>query len=435
MNTLNFHDLIPGGAHTYSKGDDQFSSNTPPSIIKGFGSKLLASDEKIYLDCGMGLASVSIGHGQIEIIEEVYDKIKDGTNFMRPSSLEGEIALKFLSLIPCHSMIKFSKNGSTVTTAAVKLARAYTNRKLIAVPEGHPFYSYDDWFIGSTLSNKGIPDEISNLTVSFKHCSSESLLELFKKYPNQIAAVITEPEKNFCSNCSCGNSPSKFLESAIRITKDNGSVFILDEMQSGFRLDFPGAISKYNIEPDLTTWGKGIANGFSFSCLTGKKEIMRLGGINNIGEEKVFLVSTTHGAESTGLAAVSATIDFFKNNNVINHNHQIGKLIHNGIKSIVQKYSMQEYVKVFECDWLPGIDFLSRNENPMVYKTIIIQEMIKRLVMFQGVFVPCFRHTEDDVNQFCIAFEESIIYLKNYIELGGPGLIGNPVKPVFRKII
>jgi glutamate-1-semialdehyde aminotransferase len=363
----------------------------------------------------MGLASVSIGHGEPEIAEAVFAAISDGTNFMRPSQLEGVIGEKFLKLIPKHEMIKFAKNGSTVTTAAVKLARAFTGRKLIAIPHGHPFYSYDDWFIGSTLSNHGVPSEISSLTVSFKHCSVESLTELFEKYPNQIAAVITEPEKNYCSNCTCGHSVSEFLKTAIKLSHKNGALFILDEMQSGFRIDFPGAISKYDIEPDMATWGKGIANGFSFCCLTGIEKVMRLGGIKNQGEKKVFLVSTTHGAESTGLAAVNATIDFFKKNSVIKH-------------------EFDNLIQVFECDWMPGIDFKDADKG-LLYKTIIIQEMIKQKILFQGIFVPCYRHTLNDVKIFSIAFDKALEYLKKHLNNNGPGLIGEPVKPVFRQIV
>ena len=428
------HRIIPGGAHTYSKGDDQFSENAPKLIIKGAGSHVLGDDGIEYLDCGMGLASVSIGHGEKEIVDAVYDEILKGTNFMRPSLLEGVIAEKYLSLIPCHQMIKFAKNGSTVTTAAVKLARAYTGRKLIAVPLGHPFYSYDDWFIGSTVTSHGVPSEISALTVSFKHCSPESLLELFEKYPGQIAAVITEPEKNYCSNCTCGHSAADFLHRAIDITHANGALFILDEMQSGFRIDCPGSISKYNLKPDMATWGKGIANGFSFCCLTGTEEVMRLGGIKNFGEKKVFLVSTTHGAESTGLAAVDATIDFFKKNSVIKHNHDIGRSVHQGMKAIVEKHGLTNILHVFECDWMPGIDFKDA-ANALRFKTIIIQEMVKHKVLFQGVFVPCYRHTPDDVETFCQAFEKVIEYLKNHLNNNGPGLIGEPVKPVFRQIV
>jgi len=160
---LNFHDIIPGGCHTYSKGDDQFSSNAPKFLVGGKGAHC-TDGERQFLDCGMGLASVTLGHAFDKVNEVVVDVIKHGTNFMRPSLLEYQTAEMFLEMIPQHSMIKFAKNGSTATTAAVKLARAYTNRKLIAVPIDHPFYSYDDWFIGSTAADFGVPNEIKNLT-------------------------------------------------------------------------------------------------------------------------------------------------------------------------------------------------------------------------------------------------------------------------------
>ena len=431
---MDLHSIIPGGAHTYSKGDDQFSENAPKYIIKGDGSHIIADDGIDYLDCGMGLASVSIGHGEKDIVNAVTEAISQGTNFMRPSQLEGKIAEKFLSLVPYHQMIKFAKNGSTVTTAAVKLARAFTGRKLIAVPHGHPFYSYDDWFIGSTVANHGVPSEISELTVSFKFCDIDSLQKLFEQYPGQIAAVISEPEKNYCSNCNCKSSAKEFLENVIKISHDNGALFILDEMQTGFRMDLPGAISKYDLKPDMVTWGKGIANGFSFCCLTGLENIMQLGGIKNFGQKKVFLVSTTHGAESTGLAAVDATIDFFKNNNVINHNHNIGKMVHQGMKLIVEKFNLADLIRILECDWMPGLDFTDQTDS-LRFKTIIMQEMVKQKVLFQGVFVPCYRHTADDVETFCLAFEKAVEYLNNHLNNNGPGLDGDPVKPVFRQIV
>ena len=206
------------------------------------------------------------------------------------------MAQTFLSIVPQHDRIKFSKNGSTVTTAAVKLARAYTGRKLVAFPADHPFYSYDDWFIGKTQCNKGVPDEFSALSISYQSCNINSLINLFEKYPNQIAAVITEPEKPNCTNCSCSLSTKDYLQKAISVTKKNGAVFILDEMITGFKVDFPGAITKYNLTPDLSTWGKGVANGFSFCALTGKKEVMDLGGILNKGRGKgVFNINYSWG--------------------------------------------------------------------------------------------------------------------------------------------
>lgn len=277
------HELIPGGAHTYSKGDDQFSQNAPAAILRGEGAWVWDIENRRFLDCSMGLTSVSLGHAYKPILKAVAKELEFGVNFQRPSYIELEMAEIFLSLLPQHDMVKFAKNGSTVTTAAVKLARAYTGKKLVAFPRDHPFFSYDDWFIGKTSCDKGVPEEIKKLSITFNSCDINSLKELFDRYPGQIAAVITEPEKPHCSSegiCRfCGNNVQRFLKEAINITKQHGAIFILDEMVTGFKTHFPGSITKYDLDPDLATWGKGIANGFSFCALTGKRDIMELGGI------------------------------------------------------------------------------------------------------------------------------------------------------------
>jgi glutamate-1-semialdehyde 2,1-aminomutase len=432
----NIQEIIPGGAHTYSKGDDQFPSNAPKLISYGKGAYVWDEDGNKFLDCGMGLASVSLGHGIKEITLSVSNTIELGTNFMRPSVLEKLVANEFLEMLPYHEMIKFAKNGSTVTTAAVKLARAYTGRDLILVPEGHPFYSYDDWFIGTTDADFGIPENIKNLTLKFKACSISSLEEMFNKYPDKIAAVITEPEKNWCSNCNCEQKPNEFLKKAIELTKKNGAIFILDEMQSGYRLGFPGAMSKYRLEPHLTTWGKGIANGFSFCCLTGVKELMEQGSIRNIGERKLFLISTTHGAESTGLSAALATKDFFIKNNVVEHINKIGKEFIRQTEKVIKENNFESFVNVYNCSWMPGFNFTKFNEfDPAFIKTYLLQELIKENILFQGVFVPSYSHCIEDVLFFSVALDKSIKRIKNWIEFGGEGLVGEEVKPVFRKYI
>ena len=432
------HDLIPGGAHTYSKGDDQFPILSPAAIVKGKGAHVWDVDGNKYLDCSMGLTSVSLGHAYEPVLKAVRNELENGVNFQRPAALEMEMAEIFLALVPGHDMIKFSKNGSIVTTAAVKLARAKTGRKLVAFPGDHPFYSYDDWFIGSTPCNKGIPDEVSNLSVTFKSCDINSLRELFKKYPNQIACVITEPEKNSCGNgCSCTLDVGEYLRQAIDLCHENGALFIADEMVSGFKTDFPGTITKYGLQPDMATWGKGIANGFSFCALTGKKEVMELGGINREGEEKVFLISTTHGGETHGMAAAIATINEYKDKNVIAHNHQIGKKLIDMCQQLVSENNLSEYVNVIPSEWMPV--FVFKDENKVAcqgFRTLFLQEMIKRGILFQGIFVPCFSHTDDDVYYFAKAFSETLEIYNQALKDGySKYLHGNPAKAVFRKIL
>jgi glutamate-1-semialdehyde aminotransferase len=426
------HGLIPGGAHTYSKGDDQFPEVSPAAIDYGKGAYVWDIDGNKFLDCSMGLTSVSLGHAYEPVLEKVREELLKGVNFQRPSSIERVMAERFLALVPQHDMIKFAKNGSAVTTAAVKLARAYTGRELVAYPAEHPFYSFDDWFIGATGCNKGIPSSIQDLTKSFKANDINSLKALFDEFPNKIACIISEPEKSTDTH-----DIGAFLREAIELCHANGALFILDEMVTGFKTGFPGSISKYNIKPDLATWGKGIANGFSFCALTGTKEIMNLGGIKNIGKEKVFLISTTHGGETHAIAAGLASIDAFEKNNVINHLHHIGGYANNGIAALINKRGLENYVKIAKADWMPTLIFLDENSNPNAgFRTLALQEMIKQGVLFQGIISPCYAHSKADIDYFVHALDKSLTVYEKALEDGYQKfLIGEPAKPVFRKIL
>jgi glutamate-1-semialdehyde aminotransferase len=427
------HNLIPGGAHTYSKGDDQFPLLSPAAISYGKGGYLFDIDDNKFLDCSMGLTSVSLGHAYEPVINRIKLELDKGVNFMRPSIIEGEMAEKFLSLVQQHDMIKFAKNGSIVTTAAVKLARAKTGRKLVAFPSDHPFYSYDDWFIAKTACNLGIPDEIIDLSVTFKSNDLKSLEELFSKYPNQIACVITEPERSVDIEIDC----AKFIKEAIELTHKNGALFILDEMITGFKTDFPGSIKKFNIKPDMATWGKGIANGFSFCALTGTKDVMELGGIRNTGSEKVFLVSTTHGGETHTIAAGLATIHEFEKNKVIEKNQALGDYFVAEVNKVILAKRLQAFVSVYNSNWMPILSFKNKNGdvcNGM--RTYVLQELIKKGVLCQGIFIPCFNHTKFDVDYFCDSLDFALNNYEQISEMGFENvLIGSPTKPVFRKFL
>ncbi len=429
------HQLIPGGAHTYSKGDDQFPELAPAAISHGKGAWLWDIDGNKFLDCSMGLTSVTLGHAFEPVINRVKEELDKGVNFQRPSVIEKEMAEEFLSLVPQHDMIKFAKNGSIVTTAAVKLARAHTGRKLVAFPGDHPFYSYDDWFIGKTACNKGVPEEIYALSVTFKSGDLKSLEQLFIDYPNQIACVITEPEKNF--DKENGINSDEYIQSAIDLVHKNGALFILDEMITGFKMDIPGAIQKYKVAPDMATWGKSTANGFSFCALTGKREVMELGGIKRAGEEKVFLISTTHGGETHAIAAGLATIKFYKENNVINKNNQTGRIIIDKCNEIIRNSSLQNYISVSDTSWMPA--FLFKNNSNVAdtgLRTLFMQEMIKNDVLFQGLFVPSYSHDKEEVEFFLTAFKKACGVYKNALSEGVSNYLkGEPAKAVFRKYL
>jgi glutamate-1-semialdehyde aminotransferase len=424
------HDLIPGGAHTYSKGDDQFPILSPAAITHGKGARVWDPDGNEYIECLGGLASISLGHAYEPVVERVIQELHKGNNFSRPSVIEREVAERFLANVPGHDMIKFAKNGSVVTTAAVKLARAFTGRKLVARPIDHPFYSYDDWFIGSTDVKSGIPQDISALTVTYRSDDMQSLRDLFEQYPTEIACVISEPEK-------FNVLPENYLADAIELAHKHGTLWIMDEMITGYKTDYPGSMKRYNVVPDIATWGKGIANGFSFCCMTGKKEVLELGGIRKSGNEKLFLVSTTHGGETCSIAAAIATMDEFEKQDVVGHNQKLGQLFIDGSKDIIARNGLQNNIRNMQFNWHASLGYFDHEgNNSFGLRTLFHQEMIKRGVLFQGVFCPHFSHTEEEVNYVLQAMDESCAIFKKGLEEGYERyLIGEPIKPVFRKYI
>lgn len=421
------HDLIPGAAHTYGKGDDQWPANAPKAILRGKGAYLFGDDGKKYLDWGMGLKTVTLGHCYSAVNKAVAQQMKLGTNFSRPSLIEFEFADLLTKILPHVEMVKFAKNGSTVTTAAVKLARAFTGRKYVALCSDHPFFSYDDWFIGTTPCNSGIPKEIKDLSLTFRYNDIKSLEKLFKEYPGQIACVILEA-------VATEEPKDDFLKKAEKLTKANQAVFIIDEMITGFRLGLGGACQLYGLTPDLVTYGKGIANGYSMAVVGGRKEIMELGGIKH-KKPKVFLVSTTHGAETISVAAAIATIKEIKSKNVPKHLWRIGDKLKRGLELLVRKHGLEKSIEVMGLSLNMALNFRNKKgevSSPM--KTIFLQEVVKRGLMFSGYIVPSYSHGDGEIEKTLKIVDQSLVLYKKAFEDDNPEkyLLGEAVKPVFR---
>jgi glutamate-1-semialdehyde 2,1-aminomutase len=375
----------------------------------------------------MGLRAVTIGYGYERIAKAAYEQIRNGNNLTRPSKIEVEAAEALVQLIDGAEMVKFAKNGSTVTTAAVKLARAYTGRKYIARCAEHPFFSYDDWFVGNTVMTKGIPEDISRLTLSFHFNDILSLAELFTKYPGQIAGVILEP-------ATAVEPVNGFLSQVGDLCRKEGAVFILDEMISGFRWHLKGAQFYYGVIPDLSTFGKGMANGFSVAALVGKREIMNLGGIDTPGAERVFLVSTTHGAEMSSLGAFIETIKVYQELDVVRHLWSYGTALKNQMNTLAANCNLADYFVVEGTPVTPN--YICKDANKKVsaaFRTLFMQEMIR-----QGVLIPwvalSYSHGETELEGSLEACKHAFQIYAHALDDGiDKYLIGPEVKPVFRK--
>src|SRR3972149_4962766 len=184
------HSIIPGGCHTYAKGDDQYPVEAPGFIVRGKGCHVWDEDGNEFIEYGMGLRTVTLGHAYKPVVNAAYKQMQLGSNFTRPSPIEVECAEAILNLIQGADMVKFAKNGSDVTTAAVKLARAYTGKDMVAVCAEHGFFSTDDWFIGRTEMNAGIPQAVRDLTVAFHYNDLDSGRELFATDPGRVACLL-----------------------------------------------------------------------------------------------------------------------------------------------------------------------------------------------------------------------------------------------------
>lgn len=439
---------IPGGAHTYSRGDDQYPSNAPQILEKGSGCYIWDPEGNKYLDYGMSLRAVTVGYANPRINAAAFKQMENGVNLTRPSLIELEAAETLIDLIPCAEMVKFAKNGSNVTTAAAKIARAYTGRKYICIPRQHPFFSFDDWFIGVTPIKKGIPEEHYSTTLLFDYNDYDSIQKLFDQYPGEIAGVMLEPAttvdpcppectkvRTVGQSCEgCSNVGKNFLHRVKELCHRNGALFILDEMITGFRWDIQGAQKYFGIIPDLATFGKGTANGYAVTALVGQKEFMKIGGIKEEGMERTFLVSTTYGAEMPALGALIETIKMYKEFNITNHFWEYGSKLFEGFNKISESLGLRN--NIYMDGGYVSMNFITKDSEGNIslpFRTLYLQEMIKNGVLMPWVAV-CYAHGEEQLKHTFEAVEKSLQTYKKALDEGiDKYLVGPAIKPVFRK--
>ena len=420
------HRLIPGGAHTYAKGDDQYPEQAPAFIVRGKGCRVWDVDGNEFIEYGMGLRAVTLGHAFEPVVEAAYRQMQLGINFTRPAKIEVDLAEAFLDVINGADMVKFAKNGSDVTTAAVKLARAYTGRDLIAICCDHPFFSTDDWFIATTEMNAGIPYVVSEMTLKFHYNDLESLRELFDQYPGRIACVVMEAE------AATPPIPG-YLNQVKGLCEERGTVLVFDEMITGFRWHLGGAQKFHGVVPHLSAFGKAMGNGFAISALAGKREIMRLGGLDH-DQPRVFLLSTTHGAETHALAASLETLRIYRERHVVDFLWKQGERLRALVNQSIAENRLEGFFELMgrPCNLVFATCDQEGNRS-QAFRTLFMQEMIRRGVIAPS-FVVSFSHTDADIDRTAEAvYGAHVVYRKTLDDGIDKYLEGRPVKPVNRR--
>lgn len=410
--------LIPSKTQTFSKGYTQFIQSSSPNYAqKAHGAVFWDVDGNEFLEYTMSLGPILLGHSYPTVIEAVQKSLLDGTIFSLPHELEIEVSQMIVDAVPSAEMVRFGKNGSDVTSAAVRVARAFTGRDMIACCGYH---GWQDWYIGTTTRKLGVPQAVYDLTKTFEYNRIESLEALFHQYPNQIAAVIMEP-------IGIVEPENNFLQQVKELTHQHGALLVFDEVITGFRMSIGGAQSYFNVIPDLTCCGKAMGNGFPVSAIAGRADVMRK-------FDDIFF-SFTFGGETLSLAAAKAVMQTLIQEPVHAHIWALGKKLRDGLNTLANYYQLSNIVY---CKGLPprcSVMFQEKDSHIPILKSLFQQECMKRGLFFTGTHFICYSHTQAQIDFTLRVYRTVLEILAEAVASNHPEtwLEAAPTQPVFRR--
>jgi glutamate-1-semialdehyde 2,1-aminomutase len=409
---------IPLGTQTFSKSHKVYPHGISPFYAaRAKGSHLWDADENQYIDFVSSLCAITLGYQDPDVNTAVRAQMEKGSLFSLPHRIEIEVAESICKMVPCAEMVRFGKNGSDATSGAVRLARAFTGRDRVAVCGYH---GWQDWYIGSTSRNLGVPKVVQELTHSFKFNNLESLHKLLKTQKGEFACIVMEA-------MNTEEPAPNFLEGVQALAREHGAVFILDETITGFRFSKGGAQELFNITPDLATFGKGLSNGYPLSAIAGRADIMGL-------MEDIFF-SFTMGSETLSLAAAKATLEKINREPVIEQLKENGNRVISGVKECITRHGAQH---IFSVSGHPSWSFLNiKDIKPYTnweIRTYLFQEMFKRQILMLGAHNMSYAHTNKDISHLLWAYDEILPLVKQVIAERSllEKLNCEPLVPLFR---
>jgi glutamate-1-semialdehyde 2,1-aminomutase len=409
--------VIPLGSQTFSKSRTQYPVGVSPFFAsKGSGSYLWDVDGNKYVDLVASLAAVTLGYGDPEINKAVKRQLKKGVSLSLSSKLETVVAEKIIDLVPSAEMVRFAKNGSDATSAAVRIARYFTGRDHI-ISIG--YHGWHDWYIGSTTRSMGVPSAVQALTLSARYNDLSHVENLFEEAKGDVAAVILEPMN------SVDPAPG-FLESLRNFCSSNNILLIFDEVITGFRFARGGAQELFGVTPDLSCFGKGIANGFPISVIAGRREIME-------GFKEVFF-SGTFGGELLSLTAANVVLDKVRDNRVIPELYRVGQAIQQGLLGEISR-NKYEFVNISgNPTWVFLNWTLSSDALQNKVKTYFLQEMFKRGILVLSTNNVTTTLSQKDISKILTAYAEVFEAISQALERDSLDALleCQPIVPLFK---
>lgn len=422
------HSLIPGGSHTYSRGDDTFPRNAPALLSRGRGAYVWDTQGRRYLDWAMAVRSVSIGHANYSIDKAAFALVRKGINLSRPTPEEFLLADRISGLIPGAEMVKFGKNGSDATAAAIRLARSATGRDLVLRSSQAAFLGVHDWFIGSTVMDAGIPRAVAELTRIFPYGDIGGLEKILNENSGKVAAVILEPLGQEVP-------PVGYLHQLVEMVRSHGAVVIFDEVVSGFRVGISGYQGVEGVVPDLSAFGKAIANGYPFSALVGKAALMELGGTLH-NRNRTFIMSSTYGPERASIGAALATLDFMEKRNPFVANQRVMASLVSSLRADIRQQGLESRVSITGLEISPNIGFLKLDgSSSLVLKTAFMEQMLTHGILTGNhLFSVGACHRNFELSRTQRAVSASMAFIKGNIDRldATDDFTEGVIRPVFR---
>jgi len=410
--------IIPLGAQTFSKSYAQFPRNGAPHFLShGEGGRVWDVDGNCYVDLIGGLLPVVLGYRDPDVDAAITAQLANGISFSLATELETALAERLVEIIPCAEMVRFGKNGSDATTAAVRLARAHTGRERVAVSGYH---GWQDWYIGTTTRAAGVPAAVQALTDSFPAHDLKALEALFAEHPGEYAAVVMEP-------MTLVEPDRAGLEALAALVRERGALLVFDEVVTGFRFALGGAQALFGVTPDLACFGKAMANGMPLSALVGRADIMR-------GLEDVF-ISATFGGETLSLAAAIAVVDKMRREPVIETLWKNGKALAEETQSRIDQHDLSEVLALGgKAPWMLWQIAEHANGSVAEIRTLLMKELIARGVLTLGSHNLCYAHNAADIEQVVTAYDAAFDRLADALGTGrmADALDGPAVESVFR---
>ncbi len=407
---------IPTASQTFSKSALNFVRGASPLFLeRGKGCRVCDVDGNEFVDFLMGLACVILGYRDEDVDEAVRKQLDRGITLSQATTLELELAEMLTELVPSAEMVRFGKNGSDATGAAVRLARAWTGRDHVVVCGYHGWH---DWYIGTTTRHLGVPQSVRELSRTLTFNDSDSLNEVFAELPDQIAAVIMEPATH--------DEPHPgFLQAVKHACERHGALLVFDEIVTGFRAHLGGAQALYGVEPDLTALGKSMGNGLPISAVVGRTELMTL-------MDEIFF-SGTFGGETLSLAGAIATVKKCRTLDLPARIKSLAQDVREEVGASISRHKLGDTLAIDGTSWQPRWTVISAAHDPSLVTSLLRQELLKEGVLMTAPFNLALAH-EEVSPMIWKSFDRALSRLGRLLKKTDPArfLEGQMIQPIFQ---